>query len=268
MQSRKRWDYLIVTAANDQQARAYELQLARREGTKDFERVRRCFVVADIDGRRIGSGGSTLHCLSKILEIEQSGKGIRNFEDAGVVLSGLRILIVHASGDSRRLPPYSDCGKMFVPLPDKAGADMAATLFDRLIPKFLDLPDPPGGRIVIASGDALILFDPSLLDLSRPGITAFAKWAPAAESANHGVFCALDDGLVARYLQKPPVAEQESAGAINAEGKSLLDLGVMSCDAAAGVQLLRTFFANGVGADGTARLVWKESSLPTDLSRN
>lgn len=261
MQKTRPWDYLIITAANDQQARSYELQLRRREHAGELRRVRKCLVIQDMEGRRMGSGGSTLHCLTQVLECECSGGGACSFDEAESVLSELRILIVHAGGDSRRLPPYGHCGKMFVPIPDKGSTNPATTLFDRLIPSFLDLPEGQHGQVVIASGDALIFFDPSTVDLSRPGITALGMWAPSREGAHHGVFCAGADGRVTRYLQKPLLEGQVRAGAVNHNQRSVLDLGVMSCDATAAVQLLRAFFTLAPRPEGEPGLVWKQKSL-------
>jgi hypothetical protein len=52
---------------------------------------------------------------------------------------------------------------------------------------------------------------------------------------------------------------QRTTGAINANGKSVLDLGVMSFDASAAVQLLRVFFANTPQKHGEPALDWKTS---------
>jgi fucokinase len=253
----KTWDYLIVTAANDQQAKAYEIQIRQRQEAGELPEVRNCLVVPDMDGRRIGSGGSTLHCLVCVLQRERPGVGARSFEEAEAILSGLRILIAHAGGDSRRLPAYSHCGKMFVPVPTKGQPSVASTLFDRLVPSFLTLPEACAGQVVIASGDALILFYASAVQFGRPGITALGSFASANDAAHHGVFCTDKDGSVRRYLQKPSRDTQVAAGAVNEAGDSVLDLGVMSCDARSAVQLMRAFFAKGSQERGEPALAWK-----------
>ena len=213
------WDYLIVTAANDQQAKAYDNQIQQRQKADEIPRVRNCLVIPDIEGKRIGSGGSTLHALACVLHRERPGAGPASFEEAEAILSGLRILIVHAGGDSRRLPAYSHCGKMFVPIPAKGQPSVASTLFDRLVPAFLKLPEGSRGQVVVASGDALILFDVSAVELARPGITALGSFASSKEAAHHGVFCTGKDGSVKRYLQKPSPDAQLAAGAVNAKGE-------------------------------------------------
>ena len=115
-------------------------------------------VVADPGGRRVGSGGSTIHCLLHVLNLElDARRGVEARLDpktwAGI-FGRLRILIVHAGGDSRRLPPYGPCGKIFVPVPGESGGALGTTLFDRLIPTYLRLPRPSagGGQVVVASG--------------------------------------------------------------------------------------------------------------------
>ncbi|HKM83784.1 MAG TPA: L-fucokinase [Candidatus Acidoferrum sp.] len=253
------WDYLIVTAANDQQAKAYDAQIQQRREAGEIPQVRNCLVIPDMDGQRIGSGGSTLHSLACVLQRERPGAGPASFEEAEAILSGLRILIVHAGGDSRRLPAYSHCGKMFVPIPAKGQPSGASTLFDRLVPAFLKLPEGSRGQVVVASGDALILFNVSAVELARPGITALGSFASSKDAARHGVFCTAKDGSVRWYLQKPSLDIQRTAGAINANGKSVLDLGVMSFDASAAVQLLRVFFANTPQKHGEPALDWKTS---------
>jgi len=251
------WDYLVVTAANEQQAKAYDHQIRQRREAGEIAQVHHCLVIPDIDGKRIGSGGSTLHSLACILHRERPGAGPANFEEAEAILSGLRILIVHAGGDSRRLPAYSHCGKMFVPIPAKGQPSVASTLFDRLVPAFLNLPKSSRGQVVVASGDALIMFEASAVKFARPGITVLGSFASSKEAAHHGVFCTAKDGSVRRFLQKASPDAQLAAGAVNAQGESILDLGVMSLDAHAAIQLMRAFFIKGSPEHGEPALDWK-----------
>jgi len=257
------WHYLILTAANDDQAAAYEAQIRMRRETGQLTQVRDTLVVADPHGRRVGSGGSTLECLLEVLRREaEAGRSTANFEDAERVLRGLRILIVHAGGDSRRLPAYSPCGKIFVPLPGAPESALTPTLFDRLVPAFLGLPagPPDAGQIVVASGDALILFDRSEVGSLRAGITALSSRASPAEASRHGVLCPNSDGSVRLYLQKPDLQRQAHAGAIGADGLSALDIGLMSLDAGAAVKLLGSFCAaRAESMDGPAAIGWTPS---------
>jgi fucokinase len=167
------------------------------------------------------------------------------------LLRDLRILIVHAGGDSRRLPAYGPCGKIFVPLPSGSWTELPPALFDRLAPLFLALPPGAAGRgqILVAAGDALILFDATNVTFSHPGLTALGCLAKPEEATRHGVFCLGIDGAVALYLQKPSLEMQGAAGAIGTDGRTPLDIGVMHLDAATAVALLAAFGAV-IGADG------------------
>jgi len=232
------WDYLILTASNDAQASAYESQLCVRFKAGHLPRVRQTLVVADLQGRRIGSGGSTVQCLRVV-----TAREARPGECAEAVLRRLRILIIHAGGDSRRLPAYGPCGKIFLPVPGDSGSALGATLFDRLAPVFMALP--PGasgaGQVVVTAGDALIHIDAASIRLDSGGVTGVGSYAAPEEAARHGVYCTGEGGSVRVYLQKPAVEEQAAAGAINRYGKSILDAGVMSFDGASAAALLRAF---------------------------
>src|SRR5271157_3815683 len=152
------WDYLILSAANVQQAEAYENQIRLRREAGGLSQVRHSLVVADIDDKRIGSAGSTLHCLAQVLRREAPHGEVGDLEEASSMLRRLRILIVHAGGDSRRLPVYSHCGKIFVPVPASSTSKIPVTLFDLLIPVFLAFPNghTGEGRMLFASGVPLL----------------------------------------------------------------------------------------------------------------
>jgi fucokinase len=234
------WDYLVLTASNAAQAEAYEIQLQMRRERGMLPQVREVLVVPDLQDRRIGSGGSTLLCLVRILNRERR-RG--RLGDAAAILRELRILIVHAGGDSRRLPAYAPCGKIFVPLPADSGAPLPVTLFDRLAPDFLALPPglPGAGQVLVAAGDALIRFDAGQVRFSQPGLIALGCYATPEEASRHGVFCIGKGGAVSLYLQKPAVAEQQRMGAINPSGQAALDVAMMSLDAGAASALLQAF---------------------------
>ena len=113
------WDYLILTASSEAQAAAYRSQLAIRGRLGLLGGVRHWLVVPDPGGRRVGSGGSTVACLAETLNHRLAGRRKDLAEPHAWLetLRCLRILVIHAGGDSRRLPAYGPCGKVFVPLP-------------------------------------------------------------------------------------------------------------------------------------------------------
>jgi galactokinase/mevalonate kinase-like predicted kinase len=240
------WDILIVTASNERQAEAYEAQLNLRRELGLLGDVREAIVVADPGGRRIGSGGSTLYCLMEVLRRRLGNRlaksDVRDWER---VLAELRVLIIHAGGDSRRLPAYGPCGKIFIPVPGENDSAVCLSLFDRQLPTYLALPAPVQGRgqVTIASGDVLLRFDPTRVKFTKEGVTGLACYAQPEQASRHGVFCRGQDDEVKLYLQKPSIAEQTRMNAIDAYGQSCLDIGVMHFDAATAVRLLQLFGA-------------------------
>ena len=248
------WDYLIVTASNERQARAYETQLGVRRELGLLSDVREAIVVADPGGKRVGSGGSTLFCLLEVLRRRLGREAHRSRPEAWEqALAELRILIVHAGGDSRRMPAYGPCGKIFIPVPGENDSAVCLSLFDRQLPTYLALPEPTAGRgqVVIASGDVLLRFDPAAVRFAKEGVTGLACHAQPEQASRHGVFCRGHDDEVRLFLQKPSIQEQKAQGAVDAYGQSCLDIGVMHFDAGTAVRLLRLF---GARTDKDGRL--------------
>jgi len=240
----KHWDYLIVTASNSAQATAYESQLRIRQHLGLLESVRDVRVVPDPGGKRVGSGGSTLCCLLEVLHREfgrhTHSSDVEAWQD---ILQHLRILIIHAGGDSRRLPAYGPCGKLFIPVPGENDGCLPLTLFDRQLPTYLRLPAPMdgAGQIAITSGDVLLGFDAATVSFDRKGLIGLGCYAPTEQAKNHGVFCCDNNHQVTRFLQKPSAEDQRKMNAINPYGQSLLDIGVMNFDADTAVKLLKIF---------------------------
>jgi len=258
------WDYLIITAANEEQAKAYREQLGIRRDLGLVAGVGEILVVPDPDGRRIGSGGSTILCLLEVLNRELRGRGKRPVSPVSwkAALDRLRILIVHAGGDARRLPAYSPCGKIFIPVPGESDSALGLTLLDRQLPRYLSLPEPAdgSGQVVVTSGDVFLDFDSSLIRFGKRGITAIGCFADPKLASAHGVFCPAPDGGVRRFLQKPSVEDQEKLGAIDRHGRSVLDIGIMSLDAAAAMRIVASCRPK---PERSGRLVW--SGAPADL---
>ena len=252
------WDYLVVTASNARQAEAYKKLIGLRGSLGLIHGVGRVLVVADPGGRRVGSGGSTVHCLLRVLDLETGARRGREARFDRRTWAGifgrLRILIVHAGGDSRRLPPYGPCGKIFVPVPGGSGGALGATLFDRLIPTYLKLPRPEegGGQVVVASGDVLLDFDAASVVFAQKGVTGVGAFVRPDVAKNHGVYCREEGGEVLRFLQKPSPAKQAALGAVNAHGQAVLDIGILNFSPDAAVRLLELCDVGRGGKDGRA----------------
>ncbi|MDT8300433.1 MAG: L-fucokinase [Sedimentisphaerales bacterium] len=255
------WDYLIVTASNDAQAGNYEHQLALRQELGLLPCVRDVIVIPDPGGKRIGSGGSTICCLLEVLNREMQQDSNRKGTGAcQSVLEKLRILIVHAGGDSKRLPVYSACGKIFFPVPGDSDCCLPLTLFDRQLPTYLKLPAPePGaGQVVITSGDVLLGFNPDQVRFATKGLTGLGCYASVEEGKNHGIFCRGEGNKVRLFLQKPSPSEQQGSGAIDPYGQVILDIGVMNFAADTAAMLLN-IFGMQLNSEGRLELTGKMS---------
>ena len=250
------WDYLVVTASHDAQASAYRSQLDLRQKLGLIPDVRNVLVVQDPDGRRVGSGGSTIHSLLQVLGRELGGSPDPLDRAAWLeCLRRLRILIVHAGGDSRRVPAYGPCGKIFIPVPGVSDRALGMTLLDRQLPVYLDLPSPGDGRgqVVITSGDVLLTFDSASARFSDSGLTGLGGYAAPEMAARHGVYCPAGGGRVGRFLQKPSPAEQAARGAVDRHGQAILDIGIMEFDAATAADLISIC---GVARRPGGGLIW------------
>ncbi|MBR5457271.1 MAG: hypothetical protein IKV56_00770 [Kiritimatiellae bacterium] len=84
------FDHIVITAANEAQARGYRAQTAKSGNVH---------VIADPGGKRVGSLGATVNLLKKLK-------------------LGGKVLVCHSGGDARRTPGYTAMGKAFVPMAD------------------------------------------------------------------------------------------------------------------------------------------------------
>jgi len=240
--TRKSWDYLILTASNQTQARFYRTQLDLRRKLGLLSGVKQYLVVPDPQGQRIGSGGSTILSLLKVVNRESPHDSPPGLTPSLIenTLSRLRILIIHAGGDSRRMPAYGPSGKIFTPLPAKFGSVLGNTIFDRQFPIYRDLPLSPSheGQVVITTGDVLLFFSSKEVKFQGKGAAGLSCAVSPGQAQNHGVFVTENRGEVCLFLQKPSVSEQKKYGAVNAQGKTLLDIGVIELNAAAATKLM------------------------------
>ena len=212
------WDYIILTASDENQAEGYHNQLeARREylpaGT-DFA------VIPDEGGVRVGSGGATLSVLKYIYEREKKLTGKGHFD-------GLRILVIHSGGDSKRVPTYSALGKLFSPVPHKLPDGRASTLFDEFMIVMTSVASRIREGMVLLSGDVLLLFNPLQIDFPGRGAAAISFKEDVETGKNHGVFLNGENGNVKKFLHKQTVETLTAMGAVNENNCVDIDTGAV-----------------------------------------
>lgn len=207
-----RWDYVILTASNEQQAEGFRKQIEER---KSFLPKHTKFVaIPDRDGLRVGSGGATLEVLKYLRSQEES------FEK-------LRVLVIHSGGDSKRVPQYSALGKLFSPVPHKLPNGRNSTLFDEFMICMSSVPSRIREGMVLLSGDVLLLFNPLQIDYNNVGAAAISFKEHVETGKNHGVYLNGENGNVKCCLQKKSVEVLRSVGAVNDSNCVDIDTGAL-----------------------------------------
>jgi galactokinase/mevalonate kinase-like predicted kinase len=127
------------------------------------------FVGSDPEGTRLGSGGGTVSLLHSAWRASQ---GTRK-QTLADWLTGTQRLVLHAGGESRRLPAYAAVGKAVLPVPLSAGKQPAR--FDQVLADFQlatyrqALQEAgPRAAMMVASGDVWLEMPP----LRVPRVTA------------------------------------------------------------------------------------------------
>ncbi len=208
------WDYVILTASNEAQAKAYEIQIEHRLKNNQLPKRTNYAVVPDLNGQRIGSGGATLSCIKYVAEREESFKN-------------KKILVIHSGGDSKRVPQYSACGKLFSPVPRVLPDGRRSTLFDEFMIGMSTASSRISEGMLVCSGDVLLLFNALQIDFYTAGAAALSIKEKVETGKNHGVYLKDNDGNVGRFLHKQTEETLKEVGAVNSQGNVDIDTGAV-----------------------------------------
>ncbi len=213
------WDYVILTASNEDQAEGYRRQIDDRLRHKLLPAQTSYAVLADPGGKRVGSGGATFHVLRYLAESDP-------------LFLHKRILVIHSGGDSRRVPQYSACGKLFSPVPRELYNGRASTLFDEFMISMTGVAGRIPEGMLVLSGDVLLLFNPLQIDAQFHGAAAISVKADVSVGRDHGVFLNSGSDTVGRFLHKQSEEQLRLLGAVNDKNLVDLDTGAVLLDAA------------------------------------
>lgn len=214
------WDYVILTASNEDQAKAFKDQIDFRLKQGLLPKQTIYAVLPDPDGKRVGSGGATFHVM----------KYIRAQSSTPDCFKDKRILVIHSGGDSKRVPQYSACGKLFSPVPRELPDGRRSTLFDEFIIGMSGMPSRFKEGMLILSGDVLLLFNPLQIDFQFHGAAAISIKEHVETGKNHGVFLGDESGYVRQFLHKMSVEKLTEVGAVNSHGNVDIDTGAIMLD--------------------------------------
>ena len=182
------------------------------------------FCTSDPAGTKLGSGGGTTWLLQDCYQQEATDKTFDEW------LSEEKRILLHAGGQSRRLPMYAPSGKVLTPIPvfrwqrgqcvDQTLLDLQMPLYERILSKA-----PESLRTLIASGDVYIRATEQLQDIPEADVVCYGMWADPVLASHHGVFV-IDRNTPDRLdfmLQKPSTSEQAK---LMQTHYTLMDIGV------------------------------------------
>jgi galactokinase/mevalonate kinase-like predicted kinase len=168
------------------------------------------FVRSDPQGARVGSGGGTAYLLAEHKNQRMKEAGLKEYLGSG------KRIIIHAGGQSRRLPAYAPCGKVLAPIPVfrwSRGQQMDQTLLDLQMPLLEQVMEAAGlgQNTLVASGDVLILAAEVPMELPAADVVCLGVWADPQLGSRHGVFFATRDQprQLDFVLQKPDLGTIE-----------------------------------------------------------
>ncbi|CAL1593811.1 unnamed protein product [Knipowitschia caucasica] len=206
------WDVVVITAVDERQRDAYELQIQEKTERKELPLGIDYKVISDPPGCKIGNGGSTLCTLQHLCDVY------------GTALSKLKVLLIHAGGLSQRLPCASALGKIFTAVP------LGNPLYQMLelkLAMYVDFPLHMKPGVLVTCADDIELYsitEDQPISFDKPGFTALGHPSPLSIGTTHGVFVLASNKTPPhtdmqtvscfRFLHKPSVDKMRDTGAI------------------------------------------------------
>ena len=152
------------------------------------------FCTNDPVGHKLGSGGGTTWLLQQAREW----------------LNGERCIVLHAGGQSRRLPSYAPSGKILTPIPVfrwERGQRLSQSLLDLQLPLYERMMSQAPERLttMIVSGDVYIRAADRIGQIPDADVVCYGLWLDASIAKDHGVFVSdrRTPNVLKMMLQKP-----------------------------------------------------------------
>ena len=185
------------------------------------------FCTCDPVGHRLGSGGGTAWLLQEAYRSQESGVGSQAFE---AWLAKEKRILIHAGGQSKRLPSYAVSGKVLMPLPVfrwERGQKLSQDLMSVQLPLYEKIMAAAPERLhtMVVSGDVLIRTTQPLQPIPDADVVCYGLWLDASVAKNHGVFVSdrQSPSVLKQMLQKPSV---QTLAELQKDQFYLTDIGV------------------------------------------
>lgn len=192
----------------------------------DIEKADRSewFCTSDPIGSKLGSGGGTAWLLKACMEEENTEKGLTEW------LTTEKRILLHAGGQSRRLPAYAPSGKILTPIPVfrwGRGQKLTQNLLSLQLPLYEKIMEkaPENLHTLVASGDVYIRATQPLQEIPEADVVCYGLWVDPQLAKNHGVFVSSrkTPDQLDFMLQKPSV---EELGTLMKDYLFLMDIGI------------------------------------------
>ena len=139
-------------------------------------------------------------------------------------------ILLHAGGQSRRLPGYAPSGKILTPIPVfrwARGQRLSQNLLSLQLPLYERIMKkaPESLHTLIASGDVYIRANQPLQEIPEVDVVCYGLWVEPSLAKNHGVFVSSrkSPDTLDFMLQKPSV---ETLGELAGSHLFLMDIGI------------------------------------------
>lgn len=182
------------------------------------------FCTSDPIGAKLGSGGGTTWLLEACRAEWAQGRSFSEW------LSEDKRILLHAGGQSRRLPGYAPSGKILTPIPVfrwAKGQKLKQNLLSLQLPLYTKIMEkaPDSLHTLIASGDVYIRTSEPLQEIPEADVVCYGLWVDPNLAKNHGVFVSSRNtpDKLDYMLQKPSVAE---LGKLMQTHLFLMDIGI------------------------------------------
>ncbi|MBQ2857890.1 MAG: bifunctional fucokinase/L-fucose-1-P-guanylyltransferase [Bacteroidaceae bacterium] len=192
----------------------------------EVEKVERSewFCTSDPVGRKLGSGGGTAWLLEACRKEWAPEDSLLEW------LPREKRILLHAGGQSRRLPGYAPSGKVLTPIPVfrwARGQRLSQNLLSLQLPLYEQIMQkaPETLHTLIASGDVYIRAGKPLQEIPEADVVCYGLWVDPSLAKNHGVFVSSrqNPDKLDFMLQKPSV---EELGRLMKTHLFLMDVGI------------------------------------------
>ena len=139
------------------------------------------FCTCDPVGHRLGSGGGTAWLLNEAMRDEAPDATFADW------LPREKRILIHAGGQSRRLPSYAVEGKVLMPIPVfrwERGQRFGQTLLDLQLPLYekIMLAAPDNIHTMVVSGDVYIRTTQSRQPIPEADVVCYGLWLDASRA--------------------------------------------------------------------------------------